>query len=715
MQHSIMQHTIFSIAVLCTLLPAVFAQTFPYPEAGMSGQTDEYFGIVVADPFRWMETDSQELQNWIHAQNLFTQSYLETIPYRPALRERLTELADYPRYSIPWMRSGRLFYFKNTGLQNQSVLYVKDTPDAQPRVLLDPNDLSEDGTVALQTTAVSKDGRYLAYSIARSGSDWNEIFVLDIASGKPLEDHLQWVKFSGIAWHGAGFYYSRYDESGEADRLTAKNEFHKVYYHQLGTDQSADRRIWENKEHPLRNFRASTDRDQQFLFIAKSESTYGNALYLYRIGETLPDGDIPLTPVVTDFRSEQSVAAVFPDAVYLLTDRDAPNRRLVRADPNNPTPEHWENILPESDALLASVSHIGGRFVVSYLRDAAHEVFVYNLAGQRIREIELPTLGIAAFSGEKDSDVFFQSFNSYTYPTVIYRCNIETGQREEFFASAIDFNKEDYVTERVWYENSDGKKVPIFLTYKKGLEKNSGNPTLLHGYGGFNISVRPAFSSFRIPFLENGGIYAQVVLRGGGEYGETWHKAGTKLEKQNVFDDFIAAAEFLIAEKYTSQEKLACQGGSNGGLLVAATVLQRPDLFRAAVPAVGVLDMLRYHKFTIGWAWATDYGTSEDSKEMFEYLLGYSPLHNIQPGTRYPAILVTTSDHDDRVVPAHSFKFIAAMQAAQRKFDGLHPAFIRIGIKAGHGAGKPMSMVIEESTDVWAFIMDQLGVDYPLQ
>jgi prolyl oligopeptidase len=400
-------------------------------------------------------------------------------------------------------------------------------------------------------------------------------------------------------------------------------------------------------------------------------------------------------------------------SIYLITDRDAPNRRLVRVNPFRPTPEHWVDVIPESDTTLVSVSCIGGKFVATYMRDAAHEAFVYDRTGQRIREIELPTLGMTAFSGEKDSDVFFQSFTSYTYPTVIYRGNIVTGEREEFFPSEINFNKDDFVTERVWYTNSDGKKVPIFLTYKKGLEKDGNNPTLLYGYGGFNISVRPAFSAFRIPFLEQGGIYADVVLRGGGEYGETWHKAGTKLQKQNVFDDFIAAAEFLIADGYTSPERLATQGGSTGGLLVAATMLQRPDLFRAVVPAVGVLDMLRYHKFTIGWAWATDYGTSEESQEMFEYLFAYSPLHNVKPNVKYPAVLVTTSDHDDRVVPAHSFKFVAEMQ--QKSGEHLagtpgNPAFIRIETKAGHGAGKPISKVIDEWTDVWAFLMDQLGM-----
>jgi len=792
---------------LC-LTAAVIAQQFNYPQARMSDQTDTYFGTTVADPYRWMEADSPELQQWIEEQNLLTNAYLDAIPFRKNLRERLTELVDYPRYGTPWTRAGKLFYFKNDGLQNQSVLYIIDTPDSEPRVLLDPNKLSEDGTVALQTTSVSKCGTWLAYSIARAGSDWNEIFVLNIATGETLPDHIEWVKFSNIAWLGEGFFYSGYDppEDGE-DKLTAKNEFHKIFYHRLGFDTSryGKHLVREDRENPLRNMSASVDRDERFVFISESESTYGNSLYLCRLsfdynaivgsGPPFLTADIPtptgtlgttsegqvvmirnpeipfylfgnLIPVVTDFRSEQSVVAVLDDSIYVLTDRDAPNRRLVRFNPTRPAPEHWVDVIPESDSLLASVSCIGGKFVATYMKDAAHVVYVYDRTGQRIREIELPTLGMTSFSGEKDSDVFFQSFTSYTYPTVIYRGNIETGEREEFFPSEINFNKDDYITERVWYTNSDGKKVPIFLTYKKGLVKDGNNPTLLYGYGGFNISVRPSFSAFRIPFLEQGGIYADVVLRGGGEYGETWHKSGTKMQKQNVFDDFIAAAEFLIAEKYTSPEKLASQGGSNGGLLVAATILQRPDLFRATVPAVGVLDMLRYHKFTIGWAWATDYGTSEESQEMFEYLLGYSPLHNVKSdavsvaarrsdgGVGYPAVLVTTSDHDDRVVPAHSFKFVAEMQekSGRRKpagdapnvirgirppedfvatdditlpgtFTGIsvppfvrfttpaHPTFIRIETKAGHGAGKPISKVIEQSADVWSFLMDQLGME----
>jgi prolyl oligopeptidase len=682
------------------------ANDFGYPDPKRSEQRDEYFGTTVTDSYRWMETnDTPELTAWINAENQLTEKYLNTIPFRNNIQKRLTEVVNYPKYSLPWNRTNKRFFFKNDGLQNQSVLYVLDTPDATPRVLLDPNKLSKDGTVSLQQAVVSKDGKYLAYSLARSGSDWNEINVLKIDSGEKLPDQIDWVKFSGIAWQGNGFYYSRYDAPPEGEKLTAKNENHKIYFHQLGTEQKDDLLIREDREHPLRNRGATTDREERYLFIHESESTYGNTLEF----KSLTQADATFQTIVNDFRSEQDVVTVLGDTFYLLTDRNASNKRFVAVNPAKPQPEYWIDIIPESDSLLQSVKCIGGKFIATYLKDAANIVYIYDTTGKRLREIELPTLGIAGFSGNKDETEFFQSFTSYLYPTVIYRCDIETGERSELFPSEIDFKPENYVTERVWYENSAGKKVPMFLTHKKGLSRNNNNPVLLYGYGGFNVSVRPAFSAYRLPFLEHGGIFAHVVLRGGGEYGEEWHQAGTKLQKQNVFDDFAAAAKFLIKEQYTSPQKLAIQGGSNGGLLVGAVVTQQPDLFKAAVIQVGVLDMLRYHKFTIGWAWATDYGTSEENKEMFEYLLRYSPLHNIKSDVEYPAILVTTSDHDDRVVPAHSFKFTAEMQA---KSTSKHPTYIRIETKAGHGAGKPVSKQIEESADIWTFIMDQLGMEW---
>ncbi|MDR1492650.1 MAG: prolyl oligopeptidase family serine peptidase [Planctomycetaceae bacterium] len=680
------------------------AADFNYPKPQKSEQKDDYFGTTVADPYRWMETNgSPELENWIDAENQWTRAYLEKIPFRDALRERMTQTINYPKYSTPFVRNGRMFYFKNDGLQNQSVLYIVDTPDAKPRVLIDPNQLSDDGAVSLQRTAVSRDGKYLAYSIARSGSDWNEIFVLDIESGKTLTDHLQWVKFSGIAWERDGFYYSRYDEPPKDKILTAKNEYQKIFYHKIGTEQNADSLIRENKEHPLRTIGAFTDKDERFLFISEGESTYGNSL----VFKDLLKRNAGFQTIVLTFDSEQDIVTALDGKFYMLTDRKAPNKRLVLVDPRNPQEEHWTDVIPETDSLLDAVTCIGGKFVVTYLKDAADVAYVYDRNGKRLREIELPTLGVTGFSGEKDQTEYFQAFTSFTYPTVIYRCDMESGEQKELFPSALNIDQNEFVTERVWYSNSDGRKVPIFLTYKKGLKKDGANPTLLYGYGGFNISMSPSFSALRLPFLQSGGIFAVAVLRGGGEYGETWHKAGTKLQKKNVFNDFIAAAEFLISEKYTSPQKLAVQGGSNGGLLVGATVTQRPDLFRAGIAAVGVMDMLRYHKFTIGWAWATDYGTSEDGEEMFQYLLSYSPLHNIKSGVNYPALLITTSDHDDRVVPAHSFKFTASMQ---EKSTGERPALIRIETKAGHGAGKPISKVIDESADVWAFLMNELGM-----
>ncbi|MDR2754636.1 MAG: prolyl oligopeptidase family serine peptidase [Planctomycetaceae bacterium] len=687
-------------------VPNLPANDFNYPDLKRSDQRDEYFGTTITDPYRWMETNgTPELTNWINAENQLTEKYLNSIPFRNDIQKRLTEVVNYPKYSLPWNRAGKRFFFKNNGLQNQSVLYVLDTPESQPRVLLDPNKLSEDGTISLQNAVVSKDGKYLAYSLAHSGSDWNEINVLKIDSGEKLPDQLNWVKFSEIAWHGNGFYYSRYDAPPEDEKLTAKNENHKIFFHQLGTDPKDDLLIREDREHPLRNRNAITDLEQRYLFVYENESTYGNTLEF----KSLTQSNATFQTIVNDFRSEQEVVTVLGDTFYLLTDRNASNKRLVAVHPANPQPEYWIDIIPESGSLLQNVHCAGGKFIVTYLKDAANVVYVYDAAGKRLREIELPTLGIAGFSGNKNETEFFQSFTSYLYPTVIYRCDIESGESSELFSSGIDFKPDNYVTERVWYENSAGKKVPMFLTHKKGLLRNSNNPVLLYGYGGFNISVRPAFSPYRLPFLEHGGIFAHAVLRGGGEYGEEWHQAGTKLQKQNVFDDFAAAAKFLVKEQYTLPQKLAIQGGSNGGLLVGAVVTQQPDLFKAAVIQVGVLDMLRYHKFTIGWAWATDYGTSEESKEMFEYLLRYSPLHNVKPNVEYPAILITTSDHDDRVVPAHSFKFTAEMQA---KSSSNNPTFIRIETKAGHGAGKPISKQIEESADIWTFIMAQLGMEW---
>ncbi|MDR1923041.1 MAG: prolyl oligopeptidase family serine peptidase, partial [Planctomycetaceae bacterium] len=694
----------FLSAIIFLSAAAITTAAENYPNARQVEQEDVYFGTKVTDPYRWMETNgTKELSDWIDAENELSRKYLDAIPMRDDLKKRLTDVVNYARFSLPMIKSGKLFYFKNNGLQNQSVLYVvntitTDTPEADARVLIDPNKFSDDGTVSLASISVSKNGKYIAYSISRSGSDWKEIKVLKIDTGEELADKIDWVKFSGIAWHGDGFFYSRYDAPPDGKILTAKNENHKIFYHKLNSPQENDTLIRDDKTHPQRTRQAAVDDDERFLFISQSESTYGNSLEFKDL--TLPESKF--STIVSDFSSEQNVVTVIDGKFYILTDRNAPKKRLVVVDTKKPEPENWVDVIPESEMLLSSVSHIGGKFIVTFLKDASDVVFVYDTNGKQLREIQLPAIGKAGFSGDKDSPIFFQSFTSFVYPTVIYRTNIDSLTSKTFFPSAIDVKPELYVTERVWYTNSAGRKVPIFLTYKKGIEKNGLNPTLLYGYGGFNIGMSPSFNAMRLPFIERGGIYAMAVLRGGGEYGEDWHKDGTKLRKQNVFDDFVASAEFLIKEKYTSPSKLAILGGSNGGLLVGAVALQRPDLFKAAVPRVGVLDMLRYHKFTIGWAWATDYGTSEDSKEMFDYLHKYSPLHNVKSGINYPAMLIMTSDHDDRVVPAHSFKFAATLQ---QKSTSKNPIYIRIETKAGHGAGKPITKQIEEETDVWSFIL----------
>ncbi|MDR1483314.1 MAG: prolyl oligopeptidase family serine peptidase [Planctomycetaceae bacterium] len=690
-------------AIFVTIIISFARAAENYPTARQSEQTDTYFGVKVNDPYRWMETnDTKELSDWINAENKLSRKYLDGIRQRENLKKRLTEVINYPRYSLPSIKNGKTFYFKNDGLQNQSVLYVLDTPESAPRVLIDPNKFSEDGTVSLGSISVSKNADYIAYSISKSGSDWKEIKVRKISTGEDLPDKIEWIKFSAIAWQNDGFYYSRYNAPPKDEFLTAKNENHKIFFHKLNSQQKNDILIRDDKKNPMRTRQAETDFDEKFLFIQESESTYGNTLEFKDLTKTNSN----FRTIVGDFKSEQNVITVIDNKFYMLTDRNAPKKRFVIVDPAKPEQENWTDVIAESDSLLSSVNHVGGKFIVTFMKDASDSVFVYDLQGNRIREINLPTFGKTGFSGRKDSPLFFQSFTSFVYPTVIYRANIDSGESKPLFPAAIDVNPDNYITERVWYTNNTGKKTPVFLTYKKGLKKDGRNPVLLYGYGGFNISLTPSFSALRLPFLERGGIYAVAILRGGGEYGEEWHKDGTKLRKQNVFDDFIAAAEFLIKERYTSPSKLAIQGGSNGGLLVAAVALQRPDLFKAAVPRVGVLDMLRYHKFTIGWAWATDYGTSEDNKEMFDYLIKYSPLHNIKSNTNYPAMLIMTSDHDDRVVPAHSFKFAATLQ---QKTNSKNPIYIRIETKAGHGAGKPVSKQIEEETDVWSFILDQLG------
>lgn len=675
-----------------------------YPETAKVDTVDVYFGTQVPDPYRWLENDtSAATAEWVKAQNEVTAEYLSRIPFRDKLLKRMTELADYEKIGTPFKKHGKYYFRKNDGLQNQSVYYVQDSLNGEPRVFLDPNKLSEDGTVALTGLYFSNDGKYTAYSISRSGSDWSEIFVMNTETGKLLDDHIQWAKFSGASWEKDGFYYSAYDAPVKGKEFSNVNENHKIYYHKIGEPQSSDKLVYRNPAHPKRFYSAGTSEDERVLFLFESGAGRGNNLSIRNL--TKPGA--PFVQLTTDFDYQYSPIEVIGDQIYIFTNYGAPKNRIMVADLKQPKLENWKELVPESDAVLSGADIIGGKLFLTYDKDASNHAYVYGLDGKMIHEIKLPSLGSVGFSGDKDDKECFFGFTSFTIPGATYKYDMDGNSYELYRAPEVQFNPDDFVTEQIFFTSKDGTKVPMFLTYKKDLKKNGKNSVFLYGYGGFGISLNPYFTTSRIAFLENGGIYAQVNLRGGSEYGEEWHIAGTKMQKQNVFDDFISAAEYLIDNKYTNKEGIAIVGGSNGGLLVGACMAQRPDLFRVAVPQVGVMDMLRYHKFTIGWNWASDYGTSEDSKEMFEYLKGYSPLHNLKPGTKYPATLITTADHDDRVVPAHSFKFAATLQAAN---DGTNPTIIRIDTKAGHGAGKPMSKILEEQADTYGFIMYNLGM-----
>ncbi|MCF8461796.1 MAG: prolyl oligopeptidase family serine peptidase [Flavobacteriales bacterium] len=673
-----------------------------YPETRKDANViDDYFGTKVEDPYRWLEDDnSEETKDWVKRQNAVTFAYLETLPNRAKIRSRLEKLYDYERYGTPFKKGGKFFFHKNDGMQNQSVLYVQDSLRGEASVLIDPNTLSADGTVALGETSVSKDGKYMAYQLSAAGSDWNEIHIKDLATGSNLDEVIKWVKFSGVSWKGNGFYYSRYDAPKEGSALSGKNEFHKVYYHALGTTQADDKLIFWNKEKPLRNYYAWTPYSEDCVVVFESESTSGTQLY-YKA-----DGAADFVQIAAGFDYEYNLIDHTNGKLLASTNNGASNYRVVRIDVKNSAPVNWEVVIEPKMEVLESAELAGGKLVCSYLKDVSSEVNIHELDGSFIRSIDFPTKGTASFSGNREDDMAFFSFTSFTYPTTIFEYEVSTGVSTLFKEPSIDFDAEKYEVKQVFYASKDGTKIPMFIVHKRGLKLNGENPCLLYGYGGFNISVKPSFSADRLVFLENGGIYAQANMRGGGEYGEEWHEAGTKLKKQNVFDDFIAAAEFLIKEKYTSSDKLAISGRSNGGLLVGACMLQRPDLFKVALPAVGVQDMLRFHKFTIGWAWTGDYGSSDNADE-FKALYAYSPLHNVKE-VAYPATLVTTADHDDRVVPAHSFKFISELQA---KHTGSLPVLIRIDVDAGHGAGKPLSKTIDESADIWAFVFEHLGVE----
>lgn len=700
-----MKKFIYGLTALLFMTACNKKEKIDYPNTMQESQTDNYFGTDVPDPFRWLENDSSAAtEAWVIEQNNTTYAFLEKISFREPLKKRLSDLMNYPKYGLPFKKNGVYYYFKNDGLQNQSVLYRQSTLDAEPEIMLDPNKLSTDGTVALTAIEFSNNGKYLAYSISKSGSDWNEIRVMNLEDKTLLDDKVEWVKFSSIAWHGDGFYYSAYDAPAKGLEYSNKNEYHKVFYHALGTAQSADKVVFENPKHPLRTIQANISDDEQLLFVTESESTSGNTLLM----KDLSKPNTAWTSIISDFANDYSVVEHIAGKVYVLSNYNAPKQQLYVFDVNKPQRENWKVLIAEKDDVLTSVSVLGNKIVAQYLQDAASHVFIYNIEGKLEQELNLPGIGtVSGFSGTKDDTEAFYSYTSYTYPPSIFRLDMSKNESKLFRETEVAFNPNDFVTEQQFYTSKDGTKIPMFVTYKKGLKKNGKNPVMLYGYGGFNISLNPSFNTSRLPFIEQGGIYVVANIRGGGEYGEKWHRAGTKMQKQNVFDDFIAAAEYLIAEGYTNNKKIAINGGSNGGLLVGACMTQRPDLFAVAIPEVGVLDMLRYQKFTIGWAWATDYGTSEESKEMFEYLLAYSPVHNVKPGITYPATLVMTGDHDDRVVPAHSFKFAAALQAVN---NGVNPSLIRIDINAGHGAGKPISKIIDAQTDMWAFTMYHLGM-----
>jgi len=695
--------------ILCLLAAGITQQMIKsnnYPLARKSDQIDDYHGVKVADPYRWLEDlDSEETRNWVEAENKLSFGYLASVSVRNPLKDRLTKLWNYEKYGIPFREGNRYFYTRNSGLQNQSVLYTVTALDAQPQMVLDPNTLSPDGTVAVSGLQVSPDGKLLAYSLSASGSDWQEWKVRDVETGKDLSDDLKWVKFSGVSWtrDGKGFFYCRYDEP-KADMLKGTNYFQKVYFHQLGTLQTADVLVYERPDQKDWLFSGTVTDDGNYLIVTIFQGTDVKSRVYYK---DLKAKDAQVVKLLDDFDAAYTFVGNDGTRLWFQTDLQAPRGKVIEIDTSKPARSNWKVVVPEANETLQSTNVVNHKFIVNYLKDAYTQVKIYDTSGKLVNEVAFPGIGTAdGFGGKATDKETFYAFTGFTTPTTIYRYDMTTGKSTIFRQPKVDFNPADYETKQVFYASKDGTKVPMFLTYKKGLKLDGNNPTYLYGYGGFNISLTPAFSVGNLVWMEMGGVYAQPNLRGGGEYGEEWHQAGMKLRKQNVFDDFIAAAQWLIDNQYTSTPKLAIGGGSNGGLLVGAALTQRPDLFGAALPAVGVMDMLRFQKFTIGWAWVSDYGSSDDADE-FKALFAYSPLHNIKPGTSYPPTLITTADHDDRVWPGHSFKFAAALQAAQA---GSAPILIRIETKAGHGAGKPTSKIIEELADRWAFLVKTLDM-----
>ena len=705
-----LKHVKITLAVFCAAAALTACKSsmkikhLPYPEAERTEVVDNYFGTEVADPYRWLEDDrSEQTAAWVAAENAVTQNYLDQIPFREAMRARLTELWTYPSEGTPAKHGGYYYYFHNDGTQNQMVLYRKATLDSEPEVFLDPNKLSEDGTVALANITFSEDGSHCAYAASASGSDWSDIYVMETEGKKLTDDVVKWVKLSEAKWSpdGKSFYYSTFDVP-EGRVYSTQNQYQKVYQHTLGTPQTKDRLIYQDTQHPLRYFKAQPCKDGKWLFITASEGTSGSEILYKKIG------DKEFKVLFPGFENDYHIIDCRGGKLYLHTNLNAPNYRVICVDMN--TPDKILEIIPENPQnMLEGVSKPGDYLMASYLEDAQSQVYQYDWNGKLIRKVELPAIGSAGgFSGKKGETEAFYSLTNFTTPSTVYRYDLATGESTLYKRPEVKFNPEDYTTEQVFYTSKDGTKVPMFIVYRNGLKLDGNNPCYLYAYGGFQISLAPWFNPAAIMFMEQGGVYCVANLRGGLEYGEEWHRGGMLDKKQNVFDDFIAAAEYLIANKYTSSKKLAIAGGSNGGLLVGACEVQRPDLFGVCLPAVGVMDMLRYHKFTIGWGWVVEYGSSDD-EEQFDYLYKYSPLHNIKKGTKYPATLITTADHDDRVVPAHSFKFAAEMQYAQ---GGDAPILIRIDTKAGHGAGKPVSKRIEEATDVFSFLFENTDTPY---
>ena len=679
--------------------------TLDYPETRQEDVTDTYFGTTVADPYRWLEDDrSPETEQWVKAQNTVTSSYLEQIPYREAIEKRLTTLLDYEKVGMPFIEGDYTYFYKNDGLQNQSVLYRRKG-EGEPELFLDPNSFSEDGTISLGGISFTEDGTKVVYTISEGGSDWRKAFVLDALTKEQLEPELVDLKFTALSWYGnEGFYYSSYDKP-DGSELSAKTDQHKLYYHKLGTPQSEDVVVFgATEEQKHRYVYGIVTKDDKYLIIGAANATSGNRQYI----KDLTKPDAPLQTITPDHSGDTYLITSRDDDIFMITNLGAPNNRLVTFKADKPAPENWVDVIPETANVL-DVGRAGKYLIAHYTKDAVSMVQQYDLNGKLVRDIALPDIGTAdGFSGKDWQTEVFYSFSNQKTPNTIFSFNLESGESKIHERSKVDFDSEKFTLTQVFYTSKDGTRVPMIITHKKDLPLDGSNPTILYGYGGFNASMTPYFSTVTAAWLEMGGVYAVANLRGGGEYGKKWHDAGIKLKKQNVFDDFIAAGEYLIEQKYTSPAKLAIKGGSNGGLLVGAVMMQRPELFKVALPAVGVMDMLRYHTFTAGAGWAYDYGTSEDSKEMFEYIYGYSPLHNIKSGKDYPATLVTTADHDDRVVPAHSFKFAAELQT---KHTGPNPTLIRIEIDAGHGAGTPLSKVIEEYADVYSFTLFNMGYE----